>query len=118
MRGGGGGLIERYQNFNLPKYNMKDTECLGLTDDHMCGLKGSFPENTLYKLEGFSAFPAPPFFTFDVYRHQTAGSAASPRWVVTSVRKSRGILSLDKHVALSAAVNFLEWQLAQSGILG
>lgn len=36
---------------------------------------------------------------------------------MTSVRKSRGILSLDKHVALSAAVNFLEWQLAQSGIL-
>lgn len=56
-------------------------------------------------------------FTFDLYRHQTAGNAARPRCVVTSVRKSRGILSLDKHVALSA-VNFPEWQLAQSGILG
>lgn len=72
----------------------------------------------LLSLEMFFFSLSFQLFTFDLYRHQTAGNAARPRCVVTSVRKSRGILSLDKHVALSAAVNFLEWQLAQSGILG
>lgn len=66
-------------------------------------------------LEMFFSFQ---LFIFDLYGHQSAGNAARPSCIMTSMRKSRGILSLNKHVALSAAVNFLEWQLAQSGILG
>lgn len=113
--------MERYQNVTLPKYRMK--ELLISRVEHMatCVVCKDLFQETLCinrnasQLQDVFSFQ---LFTFDLYRHQTSGNAARPRCVMTSVRKSRGILSLDKHVALSAAVNFLEWQLAQSGILG
>lgn len=109
------------QTVPLPKYSMRElliawvehmttcVVCKDLFQETLCINKNASQLGDLFPFQ---------WFTFDLYRHQTAGNAARPRCVVTSVRKSRGILSLDKHVALSAAVIFLEWQLAQSGILG
>lgn len=79
----------------------------------------SFPENCINGNTSQLLKDIFHLLTSDLFRPQAVGNAArQSRCVVTSASQGRGILSLDKHVALSAAVNFLEWQLAQSGTPG
>lgn len=69
-----------------------------VNDDHMCGLGQSLP---LYKQECVRAWKRCFFF---MCQQLTCLGPMLLVMLAVPVRKSRGILSLDKHVALNAAV--------------